>query len=214
MPAILGQAQGWCGGHWRQSQAGGAQYYFPWERCDVTRLLYHSGLPRIEDAYVYYPEIPSKTHNFNDEWVYGRHNNIARTLKGSVATVHKGYPDDTVVTETFDAAGGLSQTWMFFHRLYYLWHNQPDRENNEYLIWRPLDRTFKAYEVEIIEITVGGSVDEFDTQFAGRIRKMPENWMVQPVVMKLKLVREVPPQLTAFMQGGSITQETPAIPGN
>ena len=213
MPAVIGRAQGWAGGHWNQ-QHGFAAYWFPWERCDQTRLLFHSGLPLISQRQLDYPDLPDLTHNFTDEWIFNRSVQISKTQESSVATVHKGFPDDAIVKEIWNPGGGLSHTWTFFHRLFLMFHETPDREANEFILWRPLDRTFKAYEVEIVGLNIGGSPEEYESQFAGRIRTSPENFMTAAVELSLKLVREVPPQMTVQMIGGSITPEAVQVPGN
>jgi len=147
---------------------GGRPYITPMLNYDLynyqtsaTRLMYHSGLSLA----IPYPILPTVTRNFSWEVLTRRDMIREKTLSSAKTTKWDAVFDDVVITETWEAPGGLSFPWRFFHDLHRVYLTDPDWLNGEYLLWRPMDRSERAYPIEIISITVDG--EDFHVDWKG-----------------------------------------------
>jgi len=186
----------------------------------ATRRLYHSGL-QLDCSY---PAIPTRTKNFHYDILIQRQHAVQRTLTSTRVSLWPGYADDVIIHEIWDAPGGLSFHWRFFDCLYRMYHNEPDWQNGESLVWIPFDRTQKIYPVDIISLQVDG--EDFDVDWAGfPTEASPRFWQAgastcdpnntqtnimatKRLEIRLKLRPETPPGASVFLTEGSETDET------
>lgn len=206
------------GGRVSQWSHGGAHLNYNFRAVDVavTRRLYHSGL----DAIVDYPRLPEETTFFS--WDIHPRRDFARqkTLSSHVTTVWPAVVDDIIIKEKFRATGGMAIQWRFFQAVHRLWLTDPDWNAGEYLLWRPFDRTFKLYPVDIINILLDGeelnpSYDG-DDKWAGIMSRIASNSVttsgkdvatVKELEIWLQLRPEAAPNSSMFLVEGSETSE-------
>jgi len=191
-------------------------YYDPFcPAVSGSRLLYHSGLANPSQRLVVYPYLPEETDFFMSDVHAGRDIAQMKTQRSNFVHKFDRVLDDTVIIESFRPEGGLAAEWEFILDIERMWLNDPDWDNGEYLIWRPFDRTQKAYAVDIIKITVGGDVwkpeykrglqalarvGDKDTR---RQQMAHSHWAVNQFEIHLKVRVEDPPQASLFAVGGS-----------
>lgn len=159
------------------------------------RLLYHSGL----DEVLYYPQVPTRTLGFSLDLLPRVDVVQAKTLTSNLTQQFQAVHADVVVVETFE--GALSQQKSFFHSLYVFWRTVLGVD--DYMLWRPLDRTDKIYRVRMINLLLGG--EEMDSNFVGIF--LPDKWLTAPIEVHLKVMSAPPPAVNMFAHGPLVEEE-------
>ena len=118
----------------------------------VTRGLYHSGL----DLSVSFPLLPGKTTNFAFDILARRDMVVDKTLSSKKVSIWDPIVDDIEIVQTWDAPGGLSFPWSFFHDLHRMYTTPIDWASGQYMVWAPTDRTNMIYAVDMIDLQVDG----------------------------------------------------------
>lgn len=149
--------------------------------------------PVLDD--LVYPHPPDVTLNFGADRL--RHVDAAptRTLGGTSVAKFSEEPDDVQITEIW-RAGQLSTEGDFWRLLYEYYVAELPPQS--YIGWRPTDRTWKNFFIEILNVRLG-SGREFTLDELGSRR--PE-LMRQELAITFKLVREGAfPSGTLIFQG-------------
>lgn len=168
-----------------------------------TRLLYHTGLDPQHQACLY-PYTPEETVFFSFDVLGHRDVAYAKTLTGHVTSKWPRILDDTIIKEVFRPVGGLAVSWAFFHCIERMYLQDPDWDNGEFLIWRPFDRTWKTYSVEIVNLLLNG--EEWGPEHEGWTGNQ-DHQAINEMQIHLKIRPEEAPQASLFMTGGSETPE-------
>jgi len=205
-----------------------AAYYDPTAgSVNGSRILYHSALDGLVARQIIYPFLPDETVFFTLDVKADRDLATAKTLRSNVFAKFPQVTDDTIIKEIFRPEGGLAVTWGFIHRVEQMWLNDPDWDAGEYIIWRPFDRTHKAYAVDILKIMIES--EEWKPEYRGRtdyilsqvscvdesandaehlrIVKSYERWTINQFEIHYRVRAEAMPQGTLVSIGGSDTQE-------
>lgn len=168
-----------------------------------TRLLIHTGLP-IDQQLCIYPFVPEETIFFTWDVLTKRDVAFQKTLASNLHSKWAQVKDDTVIKEQFKAPGGLAFSWEFFHCIERMYQQDPDYEAGESLIWRPLDRTHKAFTVDMVNLLVNG--EEWGPEFKGYTEDR-DFFGINQMEIHYKIRHEDAPQVNLFMVGGSDTPE-------
>lgn len=125
------------------------------------RRLVHPSLGLLPPL-VYYRN-PDRTFNFDADVLRHPIAAVTRTLSTSKTVRFEEVTEDVVVTERWEAAGGLSMPVFMFRQLYNYLNNPPpfSAAAQTYIIWEPRDETDFTYEVEILGLQVGSGPGKF-----------------------------------------------------
>jgi hypothetical protein len=169
----------------------------------VTRLLVHTGLPAHQQVIIY-DHLPEETVNFTRDVVVRRKVAFQDTLSSSVHSKWQQVKDDAIIKEIWRPDGGLAYSWAFLHAILRAYLKDPDWDAGESLIWRPLDRTWKAYAVDIVNVLLNG--EEWGPEYRGYSDEQDE-YGIQELQVWYKIRHEAQPQANLFMVGGSESPE-------
>lgn len=126
----------------------------------LRRLVHPDGglLPPL----VYYRN-PDRTFNFDNDVLRHPITSVTRTLSSSRTVRFEEVTEDVIVTERWEAGGGLSMPGFMFRQLYNYLVNPPafSAVAQTYIIWEPRDETDDTYEVEVIGLQVGSGPGRF-----------------------------------------------------
>lgn len=179
-------------------------YYSVYSPSNIaTRLLFHSALAPEHQLCVY-PYVPDETTFFTFDVVGRRDVAFTKTLTGHAVSKWQRVLEDTIIKEIFRPVGGLAISWAFFHQLERIYLRDPDWDAGEFLIWRPFDRTWKCYSVDIVNLLMNG--DEWGPEHAGWTGNQ-DHQAINEVQLWLKIRPEEAPQASLHMVGGSETPE-------
>jgi len=149
---------------------------------------------------VTYNKNPDRTINFDQAPLPTPSSDTFRTLGTTQPFVTQNYLDDTIVTERWEAPGGVApMTTAQFRRMYELVVNPPAAAAPEnFLQWAPSDRTTVAYNVVLLDIRVGGTAGKLDVKDnglypAGTLDAVPTGLIDRVVEWDFLLVSEVIP---------------------
>ena len=170
----------------------------------VTRRLVHTGLPSHQQL-CDYECLPQETIQFTRDVVVRTKVAFQETLSSAVHSKWQNVKEDAIIKEIFRPEGGLAYSWAFFHCLLRMYLNDPDWDAGESLIWRPMDRTWKAYSVDFVNLLVNG--EEWSPEYRGYTDNYDE-FGVNELQLWFKIRHEAEPQASLFMVGGSDTPET------
>ena len=160
-------------------------------------------------APITYQKNPDFTSNLDNTVLPSPTSQVVKTASDSVLIRNEGLLSDVVVEETWTASAGKKAS-MFsseFRKLYEYLINPPaiDTLNQTYIQWAPRDRSLLTYNVLLFRIVVGSGsgakiftihdVRQPDGQpFASPLDASdvsPDAWLVQSVVLSMKMVSEV-----------------------
>lgn len=201
-------------------------YHWPYRpKIDGPRILYHSGLERPEWRKLVYPYPPEETTNFTTDVLAQRDVAYTKTLTSHSYTKYQQVKADGFIEERFRPEGGISVDWGFFASVYRMWETDPDWQAGEYILWRPMDRTHKAFLVDIVQIKFGedenflpefrGAMTRYananffgDDAVAKKFQDVLERWGINEFSIKLAIREEATPQAALSAVGGSSDPET------
>lgn len=176
----------------------------------VTRRLVHTGLPSGEQV-CDYDCLPHETVEFSRDVVTRRKVAFQETLSSAVHSKWQQVKEDAIIKEQWRPEGGIAYRWAFFHKILRMYLKDPDWDNGESLVWRPLDRTWKAYSVDMVNLLVNG--EKWGPEFKGYSDNYDEHGVYQFEIW-YKVRHEAQPQASLFLVGGSETAETSLFPNN
>lgn len=203
-----------CVGHQYDANSHGGQpgsYYSIYSpSVVVTRMLVHTGMPEHDQVMVY-DYLPNETEHFTRDVVVRRKVAFQDTLSSSLTSKWQQVKDDAIIKEIFRPDGGLSYSWKMLHQAIRMYNRDPDWDAGEYLIWRPLDRTWKSYAVDFVNLLVNG--EEWGPEYKGYSDSQDEHG-VNELQMWFKIRPEEQPQANLFMVGGSDSPENELFVNN
>lgn len=176
----------------------------------VTRRLVHTGLPSGEQV-LDYDCLPQETIQFTRDVVVRSKVAFQETLGSAVHSKWQNVKDDAIIKEIFRPEGGLAYSWAMFHALLRMYLQDPDWDAGESLIWRPMDRTWKAYSVDFVNLLVNG--EEWSPEYKGYSDNYDE-YGINELQVWFKIRHEAEPQANLFLVGGSDTPETSLFVNN
>lgn len=108
-------------------------------------------------AIVYYRN-PDRTLNFSTDYLRHPINSLVRTASSTKLVRFEEVAEDVIVTELWEAGGGLSLPLFVIHQLYEYLNNPPafSATAQQYIVWEPRDETDDTYRVQVIGLQVGG----------------------------------------------------------
>ncbi len=106
---------------------------------------------------VYYLN-PTRTFNFDTDVLRSPIISTTRTLNSTVTTRFEEVVEDVIVIERWEPLGGLSIPTFVWREFYNYWVNPPafSQTDQEYIRWYPRDETTSSYDIEIVDLRVGG----------------------------------------------------------
>jgi len=112
---------------------------------------------------VLYDRNPQRTVNFDNDVLLKPAVTVVKTATSTRVVRFDELEEDVIVTEIWEAAGGLSVPGYFFRQLYEMAVNQPAFVPSApvYIQWEPRDRTDDVYNVEIVGFGLGGQAYDF-----------------------------------------------------
>jgi len=102
---------------------------------------------------------PDRVFNLDNEVLKSQYSSTILTLADRKLVQFSGNLSDMLVTEVWIGSGGkAAMTASFFRQLYEYYVNPPDFDASaqEYIEWAPAYRSTKVYQVQIVELSVGG----------------------------------------------------------
>ena len=111
---------------------------------------------------IVYESNPDRVLNLDNDVLFGRLASTVLTLSDRKLVSQAETIVDVVTTEVWTASGPkVAMTTLFFRLLYEYYVNPPafSAFAQEYIQWTPAYRNAKTYNVQIIDLTVGGSND-------------------------------------------------------
>lgn len=118
--------------------------------------------PFLDD--IVYPENPSRTVGFDFDVLRTMKSVLTRTEGGTALLQYPDYPNDVVITETWDAGGGLKIEVEFVRKLYqFLMTPLPV---GQYLGWQPRDLCPYFYLVALVDVKLGAN-DQYHLEEVG-----------------------------------------------
>lgn len=124
-------------------------------RGSLCRLVH----PESDDwpPIVYYRN-PDRRFNFSTDYMRHPLISVIRTASSSKLLRFEEVVEDVIVTEVWNAGGGLSVPLFMVHQIYEYLNNPPafSALAQEYIIWEPRDETDDTYWVQMVGAQVGG----------------------------------------------------------
>lgn len=122
----------------------------------ALRRLVHPD-PDTFPPVVYYRN-PDRLYNFDGEELRHPITAAVRTLASTRTVRFEELTEDVIVVEEWNAEGGLSMPLFLFQQLYEYLVNPPanDPLAPSYIHWEPRDQTDDVWEVEFLQLQVGG----------------------------------------------------------
>lgn len=100
---------------------------------------------------------PTRTLNLDNTALVHPSTKVVKTLGTSKVLRQEETLSDVIVTEIWEAKGGISMPTFFYRLLYEYLINPPAfvLTGANYIVWEPRDRTEKQYNVELLSLTAG-----------------------------------------------------------
>ncbi len=100
---------------------------------------------------------PARTLNLDNVPLVHPSTRAVKTLGTTKVLRQEESLSDVIVTEIWEARGGISMPTFFYRLLYeYLINTPPfSLSQTDYIIWEPRDRTDKTYNVELLSLSAG-----------------------------------------------------------
>ncbi len=110
---------------------------------------------------------PDRLLNYGNEVLRHPITDVERTLSSSKTVRFEQVDEDVVITETWNAQGGVSLPLGFFNSLYELLVNPPvfSATAQTFIQWEPRDRSTEKWNVEFLEMQLGTQRFAFDTRY-------------------------------------------------
>jgi hypothetical protein len=154
---------------------------------DPLRVVTHPSFSQVsgEGIYEYFAN-PDDTYNFALAPVRRIDTTIHKTLVGSVLVRQAEDLSDVVITEVWRGGDKLSTLATMYHTLYNFWMTPPDI--GEYVTWEPKDMSNETYQIEIIDVQLGGQEANY-RELGATIDDRTGAYLTQTLTFKFKLAR-------------------------
>lgn len=171
-------------------------FQLPYNHLPKTfRVLWH----QTRNLILRYPEIPTKTINFDCYPLVNAKFSNQTTLGSTIATKHSHYLEDAEISEIW-TADDLSIKTGFFYYLRDFFNSQ--LESSEYLIWYPKDKTDKAFAIQPLKLTAGNDENELDINPVHSRRKKNYQWLQVEIKFTFKVLRIInAPDAVVLLEG-------------
>lgn len=178
----------------------------------LRRLVYPSSvsmdLPPVVYSVAGLACTPTRTLNLDNAVLTTARAEAVKTLGSTRVVRFDEGLEDTIVTEVWEgSANRAAMPTSLFRQLYEYWINPPpfSLSGQAYIRWEPRDRSTKVYEVELLDLSVGGE-GGFDVadlrELGGRwgggsidnaldsVNATPTGWIDKEVRLRMRIVAE------------------------
>jgi len=110
---------------------------------------------------------PTRTFGIDNDVLLAPNAEAIRTLGSTRVVRFETTIADAIITEVWEtASAGASAVTALFRQFYDYWINQSLLSSTQWITWEPRDRNALTYQIEILDLSVGGSLGErqFDVQ--------------------------------------------------
>ena len=155
---------------------------------DRMRRITHPSFAATDGEGIYtYLCNPAETLNFVLTPTQKVDTVLHKTLGGTVIVRQAEVEDDVIITETWTGGSGrLSMPAAMFQKLWDFYTTIP--AIGQYVQWEPRDVNDVAYDVEIVDLTLGGpDVNYFE--FRPNLNSSTDAYLGQNVTLRLKIVK-------------------------
>jgi hypothetical protein len=158
------------------------------------RLLWHQTL----DEVLRYPELPRECLNFDQYPIFTPLIASQRTLGSNVDTRFERVISDCIISEIWPA-DDLSMRTGFYYALMRFF-TEPLAEGDK-LVWYPKDRTWRAFNINIISLSCGDATNQSVNPVHSRPKK-DYRWLKSEVKMEFRVLKLVDtPEIITYLQG-------------
>jgi hypothetical protein len=165
---------------------------------DPLRRLTHPAFAAVEGEGIFtYLANPAQTLNFHGSPMRRMETSVLKTIGGTILVRHPEVEDDVIISEVWPGGGDtVSMPAEQFLTLYNFMNTLP--AIGEYLTWEPREVSSDSYQVELVDLTIGGTEalyrelrDDFTTRDGA--------YVTETVTLKFKVAK------AATMPSGVIT---------
>jgi hypothetical protein len=155
---------------------------------DPLRVMTHPSFAEESGVGIYtYDSNPDETHNFHIVPARRVETIVQKTISSSILVRQPENDEDVIVTEIWTGGGNKLSILADQYRTFYnFWVTIP--EVGEYIVWEPKDITTDTYQIEIVDVQLGGTETNYFERRA-TIGSREGAYVTQTLSVKFKIVR-------------------------